>query len=73
MITVYDDAPEQNKELKERGTTDARRLCFRAVGEPRPPVPEPIVSSLLTILVYFLVLFSQKTMLSDALVSTVST
>ena len=22
MITVYDDAPEQIKELKERGTTD---------------------------------------------------
>ena len=34
MITVYDDAPEQNKELKERGTTDAGRLCLRAVGEP---------------------------------------
>ena len=34
MITVYDDAPEQNKELKERGTTDAQRLCLRAVGEP---------------------------------------
>ena len=33
MITVYDDAPEQNKELKERGTTDAGRLCLRAVGE----------------------------------------
>ena len=35
MITVYDDAPEQNKELKERRTTDAQRLCLRAVGEPR--------------------------------------
>ena len=33
MITVCDDAPEQNKELKERGTSDAQRLCLRAVGE----------------------------------------
>ena len=33
MITVYGDVPEQNKELKERGTTDAQRLCLRAVGE----------------------------------------
>ena len=34
LIIVFDDAPEQNKELKERGTTDAGRLCLRAVGEP---------------------------------------
>ena len=35
LIIVFDDAPEQNKELKERGTSDAQRLCLRAVGEPR--------------------------------------
>ena len=34
LITVFHDAPEQNKELKERGTNDAQRLCLRAVGEP---------------------------------------
>ena len=34
MIIVFDDAPEQNKELKERGMSDAQRLCLRAVGEP---------------------------------------
>ena len=39
----------------------------------RPPVPEAILSSLLTTFVCFLVLFSPKTMLSDALVRTVST
>ena len=33
LIIVFDDAPEQNKELKERGTSDAQRLCLRAVGE----------------------------------------
>ena len=33
LITVFHDAPEENKELKERGTTDAGRLCLRAVGE----------------------------------------
>ena len=39
----------------------------------RPPVPEASQSSLLTTFVYFLVLFSPKAMLSDALVRTVST
>ena len=39
----------------------------------RPPVPEAIGSSLLTTFIYFLVLFSPKAMLSDALVRTVST
>ena len=39
----------------------------------RPPVPEAIGSSLLTTFIYFLALFSPKTMLSDALVRTVST
>ena len=34
LIIVFDDAPEQNKELKERGTSDTQRLCLRAVGEP---------------------------------------
>ena len=33
LIIVFDDAPEQNKELKERGTSDAQRVCLRAVGE----------------------------------------
>ena len=35
MITVFRDAPEQNKELEKGGTTDAQRLCLRAVGEPK--------------------------------------
>ena len=39
----------------------------------RSPVPEAIGSSLLTTFIYFLVLFSPKTMLSDTLVRTVST
>ena len=149
LIIVFDDAPEQNKELKERGTSDAQRLCLRAVGEatevrnkvraaefcscraiyphsapdkracrstsgiceptvakatgsesvhrlgakkeglpqgksfffwskrrdsnPRSPVPEQIRHRFLTTFVDFLVLFSPKTVLSDALVSTVST
>ena len=34
MLFGRSDAPEQNKELKERGTNDAQRLCLRAVGEP---------------------------------------
>ena len=38
----------------------------------RPPVPEASRSSLLTAFIYFLVLFSPKVMLSDALVRTVS-
>ena len=45
----------------------------RRDSNPRSPVPEAIGSSLLTTFVYFLVLFSPKTMLSDALVRTVST
>ena len=39
----------------------------------RPPVPEASRSSLLTTFICFLVLFSPKVMLSDALVRTVST
>ena len=45
----------------------------RRDSNPRSPVPEAILSSLLTTFIYFLVLFSPKTMLSDALVRTVST
>ena len=151
MITVYDDAPEENKETAEPQACegDRRRLYFRAVGEPwfesrkikirlsqkdnliflvecgrqrsrapyakkcyricfglsakaqsprlrsikkdkpqglilfywskwrdsnsRPPVPEQLRHRFLTTFVDFLVLFSPKTMLSDALVRTVST
>ena len=37
MITVYDDAPEENNEYAEPQTCegDGIRLYFRAVGEPR--------------------------------------
>ena len=103
MITVYDDAPEENNEYAEPQTCegDCIRLYFRAVGEPwfesrkikirlscvdnlilwskrrdsnpRSPVPEAINDSFLTTFVRFLVLLSPKTMLSDALVRTVST
>ena len=52
MITVYGDAPEENKELKERGKTDAERLYFRAVGEPRPPAPEAEKIYFLSTIVY---------------------
>ena len=45
----------------------------RRDSNPRSPVPEAIGSSLLTTFIYFLVLFSPKAMLSDALVRTVST
>ena len=36
MITVYDDAPEENNEYAEPQTCegDGIRLYFRAVGEP---------------------------------------
>ena len=60
---------------KERATTRAD-LSFWSKwrdSNSRPPVPEAIGSSLLTTFVYFLVLFSPETMLSDALVRTVST
>ena len=45
----------------------------RRDSNPRSPVPEAIGSSLLTTFIYFLVLLSPKTVLSDALVRTVST
>ena len=45
----------------------------RRDSNPRSPVPEAYRSSLLTTFIYFLVLFSPKAMLSDALVRTVST
>ena len=45
----------------------------RRDSNPRSPVPEASRSSFLTTLVYFLVLLSPKTVLSDALVHTVST
>jgi hypothetical protein len=37
LITVFADAPEENKETAEPQTCegDRRRLYFRAVGEPR--------------------------------------
>ena len=73
MIIVFDDAPEQNKELKERGTSDVQRLCLRAVGEPTVSSSRTNTPSFLTTFVDFLVLFSPKAMLSDALVRTVST
>ena len=149
MITVYDDAPEENKETAEPKACegDRRRLYLRAVGEPaefaegsggiftggeyshacrlqasltrsarrmrthhrfammgwshhrlgqkekhrqpkrasyafwskrrdsnpRSPVPEQIQHRFLTTFVDFLMFFSPKTMLSDALVRTVST
>ena len=103
MITVFRDAPEDFKELKERRLAkrrimtikSSRRRTFRFESRklkirlplrdnlifwskrrdsnPRSPVPEAIGSSILTAFVYFLVLFSPKTMLSDALVHTVST
>ena len=47
MITVYDDAPEQNKEPEERGTTDAGRLCDG--GEKLGRVRKPCRSSHLRI------------------------
>ena len=34
LITVFHDAPEESKELKEVLISDAQRLCLRAVGEP---------------------------------------
>ena len=36
LITVYDDAPEENNEYREPQTCegDGIRLYFRAVGEP---------------------------------------
>ena len=45
----------------------------RRDSNPRSPVPEAIGSSLLTTFVYLMMLFGPKTMLSDALVRTVST
>ena len=33
LITVFADAPEQNKEYQKRRKARVRRLCLRAVGE----------------------------------------
>ena len=53
-------------------TSELDALCAE-YANPRSPVPEQIRHRFLTTFVYFLVLFSLKTMLSDALVRTVST
>ena len=34
MVTVCDDAPDGNKELKKKVTSDVQQLYFRAAGEP---------------------------------------
>ena len=61
---------------KKQQTTAWVICCFwskRRDSNPRSPVPEASRSSLLTTFIYFLVLSSPKTALSDALVRTVST
>ena len=35
LITVFTDAPEQGKEYQKRWPSRLRRLCLRAVGEPK--------------------------------------
>ena len=69
-------SPEKNKKkesLKHFAVLMIPQWSKRRDSNPRSPVPEAIRSSILTTFVYFLVLFSPKTMLSDALVRTVST
>ena len=103
LITVFHDAPEDFKELKERRLAErrimtiksSRRRTFRFESRklkirlpsrdnlilwskrrdsnPRSPVPEQIRHRFLTTFVDFWVLFSLKTMLSRALIRTVST
>ena len=69
--------PLGSSPAKIRKRTSVREILLfwskRRDSNPRSPVPEASQSSLLTTFVYFLVLFSPKAMLSDALVRTVST
>ena len=66
-------SPHQRKKKREPQGLSFSFWSKCGDSNSRPPVPEAIVSGLLTTFVYFLVLFSPKTMLSDALVHTVST
>ena len=74
MITVFADAPEGNKELEERVYRATHGNYISEPSEnPRSSVPKQIRHRFLTTFVDFLMLFSPKTMLSDAPRRTVST
>lgn len=69
------DLHESDTEAKKMGELMLSHLFWSKWRDSnsRPPVPEQIHHRFLTTFVDFLVLFSPKTMLSDALVRTVST
>ena len=75
-ILLRKTSSSRNTTTKKAQTT-ARAVCVFwskwRDSNSRPPVPEQIHHRFLTTFVDFLVLFSPKTMLSDALVRTVST